>query len=155
MSGWTKDDDGTASMTIGGAVLRVLRKPDSSDGPGWDISAILGHVGGETLENAQASAERVLLELRDDLNDHFAPILKWKGDDKELLGQLVDSSGKPVGTPGRRWSTQAHRHGFVVRFAGKQISCDGMVSGGVETNKQLAEKALRICGVKFRLESDR
>jgi len=155
MSDWTKDDDGTASMTIGSAVLRVLRKPDSSDGLGWVISAILGHADGETLENVQASAERALLRLRDDLNDRFAPVLKWKGGDGEIVGQLVDSSGKPVGIPGRRWTAQASRHGFVVRFAGKQIVCDGMLNGGVETNRQLAEKALRSCSVKFRMESDR
>lgn len=114
-------------------------------GPSWslEVHADDGDWQAASFEDAQRKAERALRQMRDDLNQHFGPLLRWDSGEAKLLDcwRL------------RVWQWRDGSWVWSLWFL--ETQADGAYDVPSESDgRRAAEAALRSRGVVFRVEQN-
>ncbi len=92
---------------------------------------------------AEAAAEAKLRDMLTDLQQHFAPVLRWeRRDDTFAVARLGE------------WRLFAHPHAWSIDLDCTPVKENEPSGAGLAENKRAAEAALRALGVVFRVEGE-
>lgn len=149
---WEAIEDSNCDMhvlRIGGAAAYANGpcRCGCGEGPRWDAGEDEGDA--DSLDQAKGIAEAKLLDIRDALNAHFAPVLRWEDIHPSLSTAHLDGWTIDVTNGGWYLFVRCEDGRRLVRHA---VTIDEGLRRA--ERKRAAEAALRALGVVFRTEGE-
>lgn len=136
---WNPTRDASWIASVGSVECEVSKSAE-----GWWYSCGASDEGTSSLDEAKDNAESKLREMLNDLQQHFAPVLRW----------VSNGDGESIATIGP-WTLTADRGGWTVSAEternGSQYVASGRGCSERIEHQRAAEAALRSLGVVFRV----